>query len=82
MLHRYVVQCVLPINLFNEKIFIFIWFWFAMLCILTVTSALKWVWNLAFWPAQVKIAYFVTQIYLIFKKKDKIINLPTASVKN
>ena len=54
MLHRYVVQCVLPINLFNEKIFIFIWFWFAMLCIVTVCSALKWTWNLTFWPAQVK----------------------------
>ena len=51
--HRYIVQCVLPINLFNEKIFIAIWFWFAILCILSIVSFIKWSLNLSFWPAQV-----------------------------
>ena len=50
--HRYIVQCVLPINLFNEKIFIFIWFWFAILSIITIVSFLKWIWNITIWPVQ------------------------------
>ena len=40
--HNYTVQCVLPINLFNEKIFIFIWFWLFFLSMTTVASFVHW----------------------------------------
>ena len=40
--HRYSVQCVLPINLFNEKIYIFIWFWMVMLAVLASTNIAAW----------------------------------------
>ncbi|ELT87274.1 hypothetical protein CAPTEDRAFT_93312 [Capitella teleta] len=51
--HRYIVQCALPINLFNEKIFIFVWFWLIFVVIMTICSLFKWIWKLCFWPGQV-----------------------------
>ena len=39
---RYTIQCVLPINLFNEKIFIFLWFWFFLIAALAVYNLLHW----------------------------------------
>ncbi|CAD5126531.1 unnamed protein product [Dimorphilus gyrociliatus] len=40
--HPYTVQCVLSINLFNEKMFIFLWFWIVFLLILQAISTAKW----------------------------------------
>ena len=40
------VQCVLPINFFNEKIFLFLWFWFLFVTAITAFSMLRWIWTL------------------------------------
>nr|CAH8872242.1 unnamed protein product [Trichobilharzia regenti] len=40
--HRYTLQCVLGINMFNEKIFIFLWFWFTGLTLMNIHSFLRW----------------------------------------
>ena len=45
---RYTVQCVLPINLFNEKIFLFVWFWMASVAALTTLSLCTWSVRVAF----------------------------------
>lgn len=39
---RYTVQCVLPINLFNEKIYLFIWFWLTFTAIVMSFSIVNW----------------------------------------
>lgn len=41
-IQRFTIQCVLPINLFNEKIFIFLWFWFFLIAALSVYNLLNW----------------------------------------
>ncbi|XP_059164056.1 innexin unc-9-like isoform X2 [Physella acuta] len=44
-IQTYTVQCVLPINLFNEKIFIFLWFWFVFVAVCTSGNFLFWIWR-------------------------------------
>jgi len=42
-LHRYTVQCTLPINLYNEKIYMFLWFWMVFVAICTAVSLVTWI---------------------------------------
>ena len=40
--HWYAVQCNLPINMYNEKIFLGIWIWLIVLTILNILSIISW----------------------------------------
>jgi hypothetical protein len=42
IIHRYTVQCVLPINLFNEKIFLILWFWILLLAAFNIGDFISW----------------------------------------
>lgn len=53
-IHNYTLQCSLPLNLFNEKIYIFIWFWFAMVFVVTCGSLVHWLWTSVYLPGHVK----------------------------
>ncbi len=41
-IHRNTVQCVLPINFFNEKLFVVMWFWLLFICIATAVNFVTW----------------------------------------
>lgn len=65
--HDYNVQCVLPINLFNEKIFLFVWFWLVFVGILTTLSLFMWIVRVTYLPSQ---RHYVKQ-HLAFVKRLK-----------
>ncbi len=41
-LHRYTVQCSLPINMYNEMIYTFLWFWMVFVAVVTAISFITW----------------------------------------
>ncbi len=41
-IHQHSLQCALPINLLNEKFFIFLWFWLIAVLTLTILNFLRW----------------------------------------
>jgi hypothetical protein len=40
--HTHTVQCVLPINLFNEKVFMLVWFWLAFVTFVNIYDLVAW----------------------------------------
>ncbi|XP_075266145.1 innexin unc-9-like isoform X2 [Convolutriloba macropyga] len=40
---EYTVQCVLSINLFNEKIYLFVWYWLVFVAIATSINTVQWI---------------------------------------
>ncbi|CAH8635739.1 unnamed protein product [Schistosoma haematobium] len=44
--HVYTLQCVLPLNMFLEKIYIFLWFWHVLIACINLISFLIWIYRI------------------------------------
>lgn len=61
----YTLQCVLPVNYFIEKVYVFLWFWFIMVSGLTVLSTVNWIFNICIPYRRV---YYIRQYLKALKK--------------
>lgn len=41
-IHRHTVQCVLPINFFNERVYVIIWFWLVIVSTVNIINLILW----------------------------------------
>uniref|UniRef100_A0A0N5B7R2 Innexin n=1 Tax=Strongyloides papillosus TaxID=174720 RepID=A0A0N5B7R2_STREA len=43
----YTVECVLPLNMLNEKIFVLLWYWMLVLLAANFINIINWIWGLS-----------------------------------
>lgn len=64
----YSTQCVLSINLFVEKIFAVIWFWFFFLAIASIINIGQWIFNIFF---SYRRDHFIQKYLIMLRLEDK-----------
>ena len=59
----FTMQCALPINLFNEKVYLLLWFWLCFISVINIFSIVSYIWN-AFIPNRVAYVERHLKMYL------------------
>ena len=66
-IHRHTVQCVLPINFFLERIYLFLWFWVVLVVLSTAFSCVNWLLRVAMTSDRVR----YVKLHLLTMRKLK-----------
>nr|QQY02558.1 innexin 7 [Cryptocotyle lingua] len=61
----YTLQCVLPVNYFIEKVYVFLWFWFILVAGITALNTLQWMFNVC---VPYRRVYFIRQYLKALKQ--------------
>ncbi|PAA59282.1 hypothetical protein BOX15_Mlig007356g1 [Macrostomum lignano] len=69
--YHYTLQCVLPLNMFLEKIYVFLWFWHVLVSIVTLTSFVNWFFRMAFARRRLNFIRKYLKIMNVLKDTDK-----------
>ncbi|KAK4475006.1 hypothetical protein MN116_002105, partial [Schistosoma mekongi] len=69
--HKYTLQCVLPLNMFLEKIYIFLWFWHCMVGIITLSSFIIWFYRMGSSKCRIKFIRKYLKIMSVMRDTDK-----------
>ncbi|KAH9488948.1 hypothetical protein Btru_059769 [Bulinus truncatus] len=76
IVHRYTIQCILPINRYSEKIFVFVWFWLLLLIMLNAWSLFKWSIRLLSPAERLRFVQAYVEITLFLIEQQKLKNKP------
>jgi hypothetical protein len=77
--HWYAIQCTLPINIYNDKVFLGIWVWLIVLTILNVLSIINWLISLTEGRRLATIGKYLTISRAISVEKESLLSSPTTS---
>lgn len=77
--HDYTLQCTLPVNLFNEKIYIYLWFHMSLVLILSVYGLVQLIWQLFSTNCQ---SYITRYLKVLHKVKRKTEALEVRSIRH
>ncbi|CAI2735375.1 unnamed protein product [Schistosoma spindalis] len=69
--HKYTLQCVLPLNMFLEKIYIFLWFWHCLVGIITLSSFIIWFYRMGSSKCRIKFIRKYLKIMSVMRDTDK-----------
>ncbi|XP_018655553.1 putative innexin [Schistosoma mansoni] len=72
--NKFTAICALPINMFNEKIYIFLWLWIAIITMVTIISILIWLIRLTIKKYQTTYIYHYLVVSIQSQLLDKYYN--------